>query len=100
MQKLFKNPFLNSILAESYIILIATLIRSFGKPNTPDKFFDSLAALSLFTLSAAVMGYLFLGEPLGLYLGGEKQAAIIFFFKTVFGFAFITLLIVLKVKFL
>ena len=99
MRMLFKNPFMNSVLAESYIIMVATLIRSFAKPNTPDRFFDSLAALSLLTLSAAVMGYLFLGEPLQLYLSGEKKQAVLFFWKTVLGFALITMVIVLKLKF-
>lgn len=79
---------------------VATLIHFFGKPNTPDTYFDSMAALSLLTLSAAVMGYLFLGEPLKLYLDGEKKKAVLFFWKTVLGFAVITMLIILRVKFL
>ncbi len=98
MNKLFKNPFLNSIYAEIYIILIVLLIRSFSKPNTPDTFFDAIVAFSLFTLSAAVMGYLFFGEPLLLFISGEKKKAVTFFYKTVLGFAILTIISTLIIK--
>jgi hypothetical protein len=95
MKNIFKNPILNSIYAEAYIIILVSLGHLFAKPNTPDKFFDPVVALSLFVLSAAVMGYLFLGEPLQLFLSGEKKQAVSFFMKTVLSFAVITLVITL-----
>lgn len=90
MNKIFKNPYLNSIYAEAYIIIVVSIMHYVGKPNTPDKFVDPIAALSLLVLSAAVMGYLFLGEPLQLYLEGEKKRSITFFMQTVISFAAIT----------
>jgi hypothetical protein len=43
--------------------------------------------LSLFVLSAAVMGFLFLSEPLYLLVENKKKEAIIFFAKIVVFFA-------------
>lgn len=48
--------------------------------------------LSLFVLSVTVMGLLFLGKPLTLYLDGQKKEAVRFFFSTVGIFAGLTLL--------
>lgn len=101
MNKIFKNPYLNSVFAEVYIIMLVSLIRFIGKENSPDNFFSPAAALSLFVLSAAVMGYLFLGEPLQLFLDGEKKQAVSFFMKTVVTFAVITLILfVITARFL
>lgn len=95
MDRVFKNPYLNSACAEVYILMLVSALHYFGKPNTPDKFLDPAIALSVFVLSAAVMGYLFLAEPLQLYLNGEKKQAVSFFLKTVATFAVITLIVVL-----
>jgi len=92
MNKIFKNPYLNSVYAEVYIILVAWIMRHVGAPNTPDTFFDPIAALSLIVLSVAIMGYLFLGEPLQLYLDGAKKQSVTFFMKTLLSFAVITLI--------
>ncbi|RJQ29898.1 hypothetical protein C4571_00570, partial [Candidatus Parcubacteria bacterium] len=54
-----------------------------------------IAALSLLTLSVAVMGYLFFYGPLQLYLGGERERAVNLFLKTVGVFAGITALVLL-----
>lgn len=93
MEKLFKNPFLNSIYAEGYIILVAVGMQYVAKPDTPDNFFTPIAALSLFVLSAAIMAFLFAGEPLQLYLDGKKKQAIIFFLKTLITFALLTVVV-------
>ena len=93
MNKIFKNPYLNSIYAEAYIIILVSLISYVGKENSPDNFFSPVAALSLFVLSAALMGYLFLGEPLQLFLDGEKKQSVSFFMKTVISFAVITTIV-------
>ncbi len=42
MDQCFKNPYLNSVYAEIYIILVVSLIHLVGEPNTPDSFFDSV----------------------------------------------------------
>jgi len=98
MKTIFKNPFINSILAEAYIVFIVWIMHFFAKPNTPDTFYDSIAALSIFTLSAAIMGFLFLGEPLQLYLNGQKKEAVSFFLKTVLGFAVTTAVAILALQ--
>ncbi len=98
MQKLSHNPYINSLFAEAYIITVATVIHTIGKQNTRDTFLDSIAALSLVTLSAAVMGYLFFGKPIMLYLDGEKQSAFTFLGKTIFGFAIITTTLIVLIK--
>lgn len=92
MQNIFKNPYLNSVYAEVYIVIVGLIMQNVGKPDTPDNFFTPIAALSLLVLSASVMGYLFLGRPLQLYLDGEKKQAVSFFMKTVLSFALITAL--------
>jgi len=91
--KLFKNPYLNSVYAEIYIIIVVSAVHYVGKSNTPDNFFTPMAVLSLLVLSVAVVGYLFIGEPLQLYLDGQKKEAISFFMKTVMSFAAITVII-------
>jgi len=93
MNKLFKNPYLNSIFAEGYIIVVAFVMSHVAKPDTPDNFFTPIAALSLFVLSAAVMGYFFLSGPLQLYLDGEKKQSVAFFMKTVISFAVLTAIV-------
>ncbi len=83
------NPFLSAALAVLYITLVVFTIHTFAPgPDTPDSFpLVPMAALSLFVLSAAVMGFLFLYEPLRLYMEGEKEKAMPFFLKTVGFFA-------------
>jgi hypothetical protein len=59
-----------------------------------------MTMLSLFVLSAAVMGFLFLSEPLYLLMENRKQEAIVFFAKVVGFFAcfvvFFTILLFLN----
>jgi hypothetical protein len=98
MSRIFKNPYFNGLFAEVYIIIVALIMHTFSAPNTPDTPFDGVAAISLFVLSAAVMGFLFIGEPLQLYLNNEKKNALTFFGKTLLCFACITLLILLGLK--
>lgn len=101
MRNLLENPYVNSVLAEAYIILVVSTIQLISPPpDTPDTFFTPIAALSLFVLSAAVMGYLFLGQPLQLYFNGQKEQAVSFFMKTVVTFAVITILVFIGITFL
>ncbi len=88
-----KNPILNALAASAYIVLVA-LVMYYGSIFAPeeDTAFAPVAIISLFTLSAAVMGYLFLYTPLTLYLAGEKASAVQLFLRTVATFAVLTLL--------
>ncbi len=92
MNKIFKNPYINSIYAEIYIVIVALVMRYVAKPNTPDNFFTPIAVLSLLVLSATVMAWVLLGEPARLYLDGEKKQSATFFIKTIVTFAVITVI--------
>jgi hypothetical protein len=84
-----KNPYLNALGAIAYIVAIVLVIRyglavADGREET---IMIPIAMISLFTLSAAVMGYIFLLQPIRMYLDGERKEAVDLFLKTVVVFA-------------
>ena len=87
-----KNPYTNALLALAYITLVATLIWFVGQ-HAPkeDTILAPIAGISLFTLSAAIMAYIFMFQPLELFLGGNKKEAVKLFLKTVVSFALLTI---------
>jgi hypothetical protein len=89
-----KNPFVNALAALIYITVVASIIY-YGPhiENRVDSVFVPIAMISLFTLSAAVMGYLFFLQPVQLYLDAQKKEAVNLLFKTILSFAGMTLLI-------
>lgn len=91
-----RNPFLNAITAALYIIII-TLIMDYGTKHIPhpNSFMAPIAIVSFFTLSAAVMAYVFGYQPLLLFIDGKKKEAVNLFLKTVAVFAGITAVILL-----
>jgi hypothetical protein len=93
-----KNPFLNAVWAALYIGLIVGVLTTFVDSKEENMAgFQTLipiVMLSLFTLSASVMGYLFLYEPGKLYFDGKREEAVAFFLKTVGTFALITAVLV------
>ncbi len=83
-----KNPYINALVAIVYIILVALVL--YGTPHIvggKDNFLMPVVAVSLFTLSAALMGYLFLYTPMLLLLDGKKVEGTRLFLKTVAVFA-------------
>lgn len=93
-----KKPFLYALAAALYIILIVLGINITSKINIlPEKtIVIPMIMLSLFVLSALIMGFLFLYEPLQLYLENHKKEALSFFGKTVGFFAcFIVLFLII-----
>lgn len=80
-----KKPFLYALAAALYIVIIVLAINSITKANILPKetILIPMAMLSLFVLSAAIMGFLFLYEPLHLYMENHKQEAVSFFAKVV-----------------
>ena len=84
-----KKPFLHALAAALYIAMIISVI--FSTSSLVEKHEDNIlmpmTMLALFVLSAAVMGYLFLSEPLYLLLEKRKQEAAAFFTKVVGFFA-------------
>ncbi len=89
-----KNPFLNGVVASAYIVLIVSVM-NFGTKLVPhpNTFIAPMAVVSLFTLSAAVMGYLFCYVPVTMYFDGKKKQAVSLFLQTTAVFASITALI-------
>lgn len=88
------RPFTHAALALLYIAFVASIV-FYGEEITgplPDKsILFPIAFLSLFVLSAAIMGYLFGLTPLRLYLDGRKEEAVAFFTRTILSFAALTL---------
>lgn len=83
-----KNPFMNALVALAYIVLIVAAI--FYAPRSVDaepNVILPIAMLSLFVFSAAAMAYVFLYQPLQLFLEGEKKKAVDLFLKTLGAFA-------------
>lgn len=91
-----KNPFFNALAAILYIVFIA-LVMFFGTKNLgpSDTIIAPIAMISLFTLSAAVMGYLFCYQPGMLYFDGKKKEAINLFLQTIGIFGAFTIIILL-----
>lgn len=87
-----KNPIINAISASAYIIFVATIINfvSHTHKNKPDTFFAPVAFLSLLTLSATVMVYVFFYQPLQFFIAGKKKEAVNLFVRTVAVFGVIT----------
>lgn len=93
------NPFLNAAGASLYIVLIVNVIHAFERFAEPkDTLLAPITMLSLFVVSAAIMGFLFVYKPLTLYIDGQRQESLSFFLKThgtfvLFALAFVGLLL-------
>ena len=91
-----KNPLFNGLAVSAYIFLIALFFRFATKlASQPDTILAPMAAISLFTLSAAVMGYFFGYTPFVLYFDGKKKEAAKLFLQTTAVFGCITLLVLI-----
>lgn len=89
-----RKPFVNALSALGYIILVASVM-FYGSKNTPgpdNSFIAPVAVISLFTLSAAVMGFIFLYQPFVLYFDKKEKMAVDLFFKTMAFFACFTII--------
>jgi hypothetical protein len=84
-----KKPFLYSLGAAVYIAIVVTVLQtaSYVFKDLSGTMFVPMAMLSMFVLSAAIMGYLFLSEPLFLLMENRKKEAITFFAKILGFFA-------------
>ncbi|MEK7068679.1 MAG: hypothetical protein AAB964_02595 [Patescibacteria group bacterium] len=84
-----KNPFLNAGAAIIYIAGIILILSSFvdGPVEARLPLLIPLTMISLFTLSASVMGYIFLYQPMLFILGGKHAEGTTLFLKTVGIFA-------------
>ncbi len=84
-----KKPFLNALAATLYIVVLVSVgqIGISALKNHTETLLIPMTMLSVFVLSAAVMGFLFLSEPLRLFMENRKQEAVMFFAKVVGIFA-------------
>lgn len=91
-----KNPFFNSLLATLYIVIIAGVMFYGTEHASPgNSVIVPITIVSLFTLSAAVMGYLFFYQPIQLYFDGKKKEAVNLFLRTLVIFAGITIILLI-----
>lgn len=91
-----KNPFYNALAASAYIVFGVFFMTWFTRQvPPPDTFLIPMAVLSLFVLSAAIMGYLFVYQPIVLLIEGKHKEALNLFLSTVGIFAIFTAAIVL-----
>lgn len=89
-----KNPLINGTTASAYIFLIALFFRFATKlAPQPDTILAPMAMISLFTLSTAVMGYIFGYTPFQLYFDGKRKEAVKLFLQTLATFGGITLFV-------
>ena len=86
------NPLINALSASGYITLIVTVMNFLSRTlkNKPDTFFAPVVFLSLATLSAAVMAYVFFYHPVLLLIEGKKKQAVTLFIHTIGIFGGIT----------
>lgn len=86
-----KNPVINALVASLYIVFIGSIM-FFGSQYAAHgpSFLAPIAIISLFTLSAAVMGYVFCYTPIVMYFDGKKKQAVQLFLQTVGVFGVIT----------
>ena len=89
-----KIPLVNAILAILYIVLVSLVLYYGTVLKVGNKsLIAPIALISLFTFSAATMGYLFLYQPFVLYFDGKKQLALDLFLRTLLIFGGITAII-------
>lgn len=86
-----KNPFANALAALLYISVVAFIMSNGDRIGPVHSFIGPIVFISLFTLSAAVMGYIFLYQPGQLYFDGKKKEGIRLFLQTLAVFGLITI---------
>ena len=93
-----KKPFLHALSAILYIVVIVLIVMMFdGRMPEEETILIPMTVLSLLVLSVAVMGFLFVYEPLRLFIENKRQEAVSFFGKTIGFFAcFIVILLALS----
>ena len=91
-----KNPIYNALAAFIYIVAIVFIVNWAGNNEILEtSLLMPIMILSLFVLSTAVMAYLFLYQPVILYMDGKKKDAVNLFIKTLLIFAILPLTIFL-----
>lgn len=82
------NPFINALTALVYIVLVVFGIFNSSKLGIQEpNVLIPITKLSLLVFSAAFMAYVFMYQPLQLFLEGEKKKGVDLFLKTLGAFA-------------
>ncbi len=94
---MFKNPIINALSAAAYIVLVVSIINFLSSKfrDTPDTIGAPVMFLSLLTLSAAIMAFLFFYQPLQLFIEGKKKEAVNLFVHTIGTFAVFTAIVLI-----
>lgn len=92
-----KNPIVNALSASGYIILVTSVMNLImhTQGDKPDTVFAPVVFLSLLTLSASLMAYIFFYQPLQFLIDGKKKEAVELFVKTVGVFAVFTAVVLI-----
>jgi Na+/serine symporter len=91
-----KNPFYNALAALVYIVVIVLSMTTISSIQSNfDEIVMPIIMLSLFTLSTAVMAYIFGYQPLRLFLEKKEKEAVSLFLKTVGIFGVTTIILVI-----
>lgn len=92
-----KNPFYNAILAIGYIAFLVSGVfygSQYLEGVIQETILLPMGFLATFVLSAALMGYLFLYQPLLLIIDGRREEGVKLFLQTVGVFAVATALLI------
>lgn len=88
-----------------YIVLVVTIMQTgsklaqAGANANGDNFLIPIGMLSLFVLSAAIMAFIFLYQPVIMFLDGQRKESVNLFWRTVAIFGGITGIILLVAAF-
>lgn len=95
MNNIFKHALINALAAAAYVAAIGSFLfyapSIFGEVKTV---LVPIVMLSLFVLSAALMGVIIFGQPALWYLDGKKNEALSLLFSTLLVFLIITLAVI------
>ena len=92
------NPFLNALCALGYVIAVVSFIRfasGFAETGPDESILVPIGMLSLLSLSAAVMAYIFFYQPILMLFDSKRKEAVKLFLQTIAVFAALTFCVLL-----
>ncbi len=91
-----KNPFYNAGLAVLYIVFIVLVINFGSKWATQEaneNLLFPIGMLSIFVISAAIMGFIVLYQPMTMFLDNKRKEGVGLFLRTIGVFAAIAFVV-------
>jgi heme O synthase-like polyprenyltransferase len=84
MAKFIKSSLRNSLATAAYVVIVVLIIHNAEKVfGTMRNIIGPIAFLLLFVTSAAITGFLVLGQPIMLYFDNQRSEAVKLFIYTV-----------------